>query len=142
MLFGGVDGNSFLLVQNSYTYVSNPSMYFTVGLLEWFGQASVGYACHPLSLQFAICPNGAPPTTAAQTVLTLLPSVATVTGKLTTDSFGVGTVSPNGCFQVVGYKATTTSAGVGGGVQLGRDPATNDVGLELCSFGLTTLNPQ
>ena len=102
MLYGGVDGNSFLQVLNSNTYVSNPSVYFTVGLLEWFGQTSIGYTCHPLSLQFAICPNGAPPTTAAQTVLTLPPDAATVTGKLTTNSFGVGTVSPNGCFQVVG----------------------------------------
>jgi hypothetical protein len=49
---------------------------------------------------------------------------------------GVGTSSPEGCFHVAGYKATATGSLFtgGGGVQLGRDPGTDAVGMELCSF--------
>ncbi len=37
MLYGGIDGNNFVEIQNSNTYVSNRSMYFTAGLPERFG---------------------------------------------------------------------------------------------------------
>ncbi len=75
---------------------------------------------------FAICPNGAPTTTVAQQILTILPDgVAssqplTVTGTLYTDGIAIGTTAPQGCFQVAGSKLNISPTG---GVQLGRDQA-------------------